>query len=56
MIDNKCIEMIIIILKKNNYKYFSKGIYYSGNFYEVPDCYKTNCIKIQVKKIIKKKY
>lgn len=27
MIDNKCIEVIINILKKNNYKYFSKGIY-----------------------------
>lgn len=49
MVDSKIMNEIINILEENNYKFFFKGIYKDEFFYEFPDNFKLNCIKVQVK-------
>ena len=50
MVDVRTIDKVINILDINNYKHYCKVVYKNGEFYEAPDYFKFNCIKVQVKK------
>ena len=38
------------ILEQNNFLHFCMGIYYDGMFYDLPNNFKYNCVKVQIKK------
>ena len=50
MVDSKIMNEIINILETNNYKYYCKVVYKNGEFYEAPNYFKFNCLKVQLKK------
>ena len=49
-------EIILNILKKNNYKHFVLGIYKNGVFYERPSHFKLNAIKVKIKQNFEKRF
>ena len=48
-------ERLISILKDNKYQYFVKGIYQDGIFFEMPQHFKLNAVKVQTKQKFEKK-
>ena len=38
------------VLEQNNFLHFCMGIYYDGMFYDLPNNFKYNYVKVQIKK------